>query len=76
MCAGIRERPRRTVSYTHLSYTKQKNDWETVLNVMASGKLDVKPFITHRFPLKDINSAFEMVRDKKEFSNRVIFIME
>lgn len=58
------------------SYTKQKNDWKTVLNVMASGKLEVKPFITHRFPLQDIKSAFEMVRDKKEFSNRVIFIME
>ncbi len=58
------------------SYTRQRNDWETVLNVMASGKLDVKPFITHRFPLKDIENAFEMVRDKKEFSNRVVFIME
>ena len=58
------------------SYTNLKNEWETVLNVMAGGKLDVKPFITHRFKLKDVNSAFEMVRDKAEFSNRVIFVME
>lgn len=58
------------------SYTHLKNEWETVLNVMAGGKLDVKPFITHRFMLKDINRAFEMVRDKTEFTNRVIFVME
>lgn len=56
------------------SYTKQKNDWETVLAAMADGKLDAKKYITHRFPLSDVNKAFEMVRDKTEFSNRVMFI--
>ncbi|MBC7958468.1 MAG: galactitol-1-phosphate 5-dehydrogenase, partial [Vallitaleaceae bacterium] len=58
------------------SYTQKKNDWEIALNTMSSGRLDVKKFITHEFLLKDGLKALAMVRDKKEFSNRVIFIME
>lgn len=58
------------------SYTQKKNDWKIALNAMASGKLDVKKFITHEFKLEDGKEALELVRDKKEFSNRVIFTME
>ena len=56
------------------SYTQKKNDWEIALQMMASGRIDVKKFITHRFSLSEANKAFEMIRDKTEFSNRVMFI--
>jgi L-iditol 2-dehydrogenase len=58
------------------SYTQKKNDWEIALNAMASGKLNVKKFITHEYALEDGLKALSLVRDKKEFSNRVIFNME
>ncbi len=56
------------------SYTKQKNEWQTVIKAMAEGVLDVEPFITHRFDFKDCNKAFEMFRDKTEFFNKIMFI--
>ena len=58
------------------SYTQQKNDWKIALDTMASGKLDVKRLITHKFSLSECNKAFEIIRDRKEFTNRVMFIME
>ncbi|MDF2613745.1 MAG: dehydrogenase [Clostridia bacterium] len=58
------------------SYTQKKNDWQIALDTVASGKMDVKKFITHKYKLENGNEAFEMVRDRKEFSNRVMFIME
>jgi len=56
------------------SYTQNKNDWQTALDAMSKGKLNVKPFITHRADFSECNSAFEMVRDKSEFFNKVMFI--
>ncbi len=56
------------------SYTQSKNDWQTALKAMSRGKLDVKPFITHRFRLSECNQAFEMMRDKTAFFNKVMFI--
>ena len=56
------------------SYTGVKNDWQTALDAMSKGKLNIAPFITHRVDFKDCNKAFEMVRDKSEFFNKVMFI--
>lgn len=53
-----------------------KNDWELAIRSMEQGKINVKPFITHRFKLDDCIKAFEMVRDRKEFFNKVMFIMD
>jgi predicted dehydrogenase/threonine dehydrogenase-like Zn-dependent dehydrogenase len=41
-------------------WTEQRN-FEAVLQLMASGKLDVKPLISHRFPIDDIARAYEVV---------------
>ena len=35
-----------------------------VLELIARGKLDVKPLITHRFRLDEINEAFDVAQDK------------
>ena len=56
------------------SYSKTKNDWQTAIGYMNAGKLNVKPFITHRFGLESCNEAFTLVRDKTEFYNKVMFI--
>lgn len=53
-----------------------KNDWVLAIRAMEQGKLNVKPFITHRFPLEQGKEALEMMRDRKEFYNKVMFIME
>ena len=53
-----------------------KNDWKLAIRSMESGKLDLKPFITHRFSLEQCNTALNMMRDRKEFFNKVMFIMK
>lgn len=58
------------------SYNRQKNDWQSALDSMAGGNLDVSQFITHRFDFSQCNEAFEMIRDRKEFFNKVMFINE
>ena len=42
---------------------------------MSDGKIDVKPLITHRFPLSECVKAFEMMKNKTEFYNKVMLYM-
>lgn len=41
-------------------WTEQRN-FEAVLDLMASGKLDVKPLISHRFSLEDAEQAYALL---------------
>src|SRR5882762_7990895 len=41
-------------------WTEQRN-FEAVLDLMASGQLDVTPLITHRFPLERASDAYELL---------------
>jgi L-iditol 2-dehydrogenase len=50
-----------------------KNEWSTALQFMSSGGLDLKPLITHRFKLDQVNSAFDMMYKRQEFFNKVMF---
>jgi len=43
-------------------WTEQRN-FEAVLDMMADGRLDVKPLISHRFPISDAASAYELISD-------------
>lgn len=36
------------------------------LNLIAEGKLDTTPFITHIYPLKDIEAAYELFENRKD----------
>lgn len=53
-----------------------KNDWALSVSYMSQGKLKVSPFITHRFPLQDCPAALKMMRDKTEFYNKVMIVMD
>jgi predicted dehydrogenase/threonine dehydrogenase-like Zn-dependent dehydrogenase len=41
-------------------WTEQRN-FEAVLDMLADGRLDVKPLITHRFSIADAEKAYEVV---------------
>lgn len=45
-------------------WTEQRN-FEAVLDMLASGQLDVKPLITHRFAFEDAPKAYETLTDDK-----------
>ncbi len=57
------------------SYNDLQNDWKDSLTAMAEGKIDVKPLITHRYDLKDCHAAFEMMKNRTEFFNKVMLVM-
>lgn len=54
------------------SYNSRQNDWAESLKAMADGLIDTKPLITHTFPLADCNKAFEMMKNRTEFFNKVM----
>jgi predicted dehydrogenase/threonine dehydrogenase-like Zn-dependent dehydrogenase len=41
-------------------WTEQRN-FEAVLDMMAGGRMDVKPLISHRFPIDNAEMAYELV---------------
>ncbi|NYT60521.1 zinc-binding dehydrogenase [Alcaligenaceae bacterium] len=45
-------------------WTEQRN-FQAVLDMMASGQLDVKPLITHRFGFEDAPKAYELLTTDK-----------
>jgi len=62
-----------------LSYEEQGNDYpigyvrwtegrnfEAVVDLMAKGQLNVKPLITHRFPIEQATRAYEVITGKKK----------
>jgi predicted dehydrogenase/threonine dehydrogenase-like Zn-dependent dehydrogenase len=62
-----------------LNYEEQGNDYplgyvrwtegrnfEAVLDLMAKGQLNVKPLITHRFPIENAVQAYEVITGKKK----------
>lgn len=44
----------------HVRWTAQRN-FEAVLDMMADGRLDVAPLITHRFPFSRVLEAYELL---------------
>ncbi len=46
------------------SYGMSRNDIKVLLDLVASGRLDLAPSITHTFPLEQVNEALITLRDK------------
>ena len=43
-------------------WTEQRN-FEAILDMMADGRLDMKPLISHRFKLADVADAYDLISD-------------
>jgi L-iditol 2-dehydrogenase len=56
------------------SYGQNRNDWRIVLDQMASGRVDLKKLISHRFNLSLYDKAFAVLTDKNEFTSRVMLL--
>ena len=57
------------------SFNDTENDWKESLKAMEDGIINVKPLITHKFPLSKCNEAFEMIKNRSEFYSKVILNM-
>ncbi|HXF85555.1 MAG TPA: bi-domain-containing oxidoreductase [Anaerolineales bacterium] len=49
----------------YVRWTEGRN-FEAVVELLASGKLKVKPLITHRFPIEQATNAYEVITGKKK----------
>ena len=49
--------------FAFVRWTQQRN-FEAVLDLMASGSIDVKPLISHRFEIDDAVAAYEKLNDR------------
>lgn len=56
-------------------WTAQRN-FETVVDLIASGKIDVKPLITHRFRFEVADKAYDLITEGKEPSLAVVLNYE
>ena len=41
-------------------------DCADILRLIAEGKIDTTPLITHRFPLSRVNEAFELFEERRD----------
>lgn len=51
--------------FAYVRWTEQRN-FEAILDLMAAGKIDVAPLITHRFPLFEAEKAYQMISGNTE----------
>jgi predicted dehydrogenase len=49
----------------YVRWTEGRN-FESVLELMSQGKLNVKPLITHRFPIEQATVAYDVITGKKK----------
>ena len=48
----------------YVRWTEQRN-FEAILDMMADGRLDVKPLVSHRFDIDDAEKAYQLVMNGK-----------
>ena len=51
---------------------RSNNTLKKSIDLVAAGKINLAPFITHRFPLDRVVEAFQTARDRKDVSLRVV----
>jgi threonine dehydrogenase-like Zn-dependent dehydrogenase len=45
---------------------RAQRNFEAVLDMMAAGKINMKPLITHRFPFEEAEKAYELISENRE----------
>lgn len=59
---------------TELDGGKPKRTFDIAIEMILSRKVDLKPLVTHKFPLKDYAKALEVASDKKKYkATKVVF---
>ncbi len=51
-----------------------KSDWNMVVNAMASGKIDAKKLITHKYNLENMDEGLKIMRDNTEFFAKIMVV--
>ena len=49
-----------------------ERDFPLAMRWIGEGRVNVRPLITHRFPLSQIQEAFEVFRDKRDGAQKVL----
>lgn len=52
-----------------------KNDWQIACEAISKGLVAAAPLITHRFPMEQHGEAFQMMKERTAFFNKVMFIV-
>lgn len=52
-----------------------RDGWEEVIDLVQSGRLNLKSLITHRFPLEKGSEAFDLVRRRKDGVIKAILLL-
>ena len=52
------------------------DEWQVVVEMAAAGRIRLAPMISHRLSLAQGIEAIEMMRDRREFYNRVVLVKE
>jgi threonine dehydrogenase-like Zn-dependent dehydrogenase len=47
-------------------------DFPLAMRWLAEGRIDLGPLVTHTFPLREIQTAFETFRDRKDGAQKVV----
>src|SRR5205807_2568933 len=50
-------------SYAYVRWTEQRN-MEAFVQLLADGKVDIQPLITHRYPIDESPKAYELITGK------------
>lgn len=53
-----------------------QSDWSVVVDAMSSGAVKVKPLITHKFSLEDMDKGLEIMKEGKEFYSKVMVVID
>ncbi len=55
-------------------YNDAHNEWRIALQAIADRRIDVRPLVSHRFDFAQFEQAFDLIRNRREFFNKVLFI--
>jgi len=58
--------------HVHGANSSNRRQYLRALDLIASGRVNVRKFITHRFPLERINEAFDYLQDRSKNALKII----